>query len=110
MAAKENDPIEKGAILLLSLGPDEAAEILKNLGPKEVQKLGHAMAALKQVPRERIEEVIDEFKEHAAKGAPVSVDEEAIKAMLTKALGDDRAASLIGRILQGGDTAGFEGL
>lgn len=110
MAAKENDPVEKGAILLLSLGSDDAAEILKNLGPKEVQKLGHAMAALKQVPRERIEEVIDEFREHSAKGAPVSVDDEAIKAMLTKALGDDRAANLIGRIMQGGDTAGIEGL
>jgi flagellar motor switch protein FliG len=110
MAQKENDPVEKGAILLLALGPDDAAEVLKNLGPKEVQKLGHAMAALKQVPRERIEEVLDEFKEHASKGVPVSVDEEAIKSMLTKALGDDRAANLIGRILQGGDTAGIEGL
>lgn len=110
MAAKENDPVEKSAILLLSLGPDDAAEILKNLGPKEVQKLGHAMAALKQVPRDRIEEVLDEFQEHAAKGAPVSIDDDAIKAMLTKALGDDRAANLIGRIMQGGDTAGIEGL
>ena len=43
--------VEKAAIPLLSLGQDEAAEVLKNLGPKEVQKLGHAMAALKQVPR-----------------------------------------------------------
>jgi flagellar motor switch protein FliG len=109
-APKESDGVEKSAILLLSLGQDEAAEILKNLGPKEVQKIGHAMAALKQVPRERIEAVISEFREHAAKGAPVTVDEETIKAMLTKALGDDRAANLIGRILQGGDTAGIEGL
>jgi flagellar motor switch protein FliG len=105
-----NDPVERSAILLLALGQDEAAEILKNLGPKEVQKLGHAMAALKQVPRERIEQVLDEFQGEAAKGAPVQVDEETIKAMLTKALGDDRAANLIGRILQGGDTAGIEGL
>ena len=110
MAAKENEAVEKGAILLLTLGPDDAAEILKNLGPKEVQKLGHAMAALKQVPRERIEGVLDEFRAHADKGAPVAVDDEAIKAMLTKALGDDRAANLIGRIMQGGDTAGIEGL
>ena len=99
-----NDPVERSAILLLALGQDEAAEILKNLGPKEVQKLGHAMAALKQVPRERIEQVLDEFQGEAAKGAPVQVDEETIKAMLTKALGDDRAANLIGRILQEGDT------
>ena len=109
-APKENDPVERSAILLLALGQDEAAEILKNLGPKEVQKLGHAMASLKQVPREKIETVIDDFRVEAAKGAPVQVDEETIKAMLTKALGDDRAANLIGRILQGGDTAGIEGL
>ncbi len=54
MANPENDAVDKGAILLLALGGDEAAEILKNLGPKEVQKLGHAMAGLKAVPRERI--------------------------------------------------------
>ncbi|OHC69801.1 MAG: flagellar motor switch protein FliG [Rhodocyclales bacterium RIFCSPLOWO2_02_FULL_63_24] len=109
-ASTESDGVEKAAILLLSLGQDEAAEILKNLGPKEVQKLGHAMAALKQVPRVRIEAVIDEFEDHSAKGAPVAVDNETIKAMLTKALGDDRAANLISRIMQGGDTAGIEGL
>ena len=68
------------------------------------------MAALKQVPRERVEKVIDEFTDQSAKGAPVAVDNEAIKAMLTKALGDDRAANLINRIMQGGDTAGIEGL
>jgi len=105
-----DDGIEKSAILLLTIGQDEAAEVLRNLGPKEVQKLGHAMASLKQVPRERVEAVINEFHEHTAKGAPVSVDEEAIKAMLTKALGDDKAANLISRIMQGGDTAGIESL
>ena len=109
-ASQESEGVERAAILLLSLGQDEAAEILRNLGPKEVQKLGHAMAALKQVPRERVEKVIDEFTDQSAKGAPVAVDNEAIKAMLTKALGDDRAANLINRIMQGGDTAGIEGL
>jgi flagellar motor switch protein FliG len=67
---KPEEGIEKSAILLLSLGQDEAAEVLRNLGPKEVQKLGHAMAALKQVPRERVESVIDEFAEHASKVHP----------------------------------------
>jgi flagellar motor switch protein FliG len=106
----ESEGVEKSAILLLSLGQNEAAEVLRNLGPKEVQKLGHAMAGLKQVARERIESVIDEFTEQTAKGAPVAIDNETIKAMLTKALGDDRAANLISRIMQGGDTAGIEGL
>lgn len=110
MAASPDEGIEKSAILLLSLGEDEAASVLKNLAPKEVQKIGHAMAALKQVPRHRIEAVLDDLHAVTQEGAPVSVDEAAIRAMLTKALGDDKAANLISRILQGGDTAGIESL
>jgi flagellar motor switch protein FliG len=102
--------LEKSAMLLLSLGPDAAAEVLKHLGPREVQKLGHAMAGIKAVPREKAEQLIDEVEAHAAKGAALSADEEMIRSMLTKALGDDKAANLISRILQGGDTAGIESL
>jgi flagellar motor switch protein FliG len=105
-----NDGIEKSAMLLLTLGEDEAAEVLKHLGPREVQKLGTAMAQLKTVPREKIEPVLDELSERNAQGPPFAVDEEAIRSMLTKALGDERAANLISRILQGGDTAGIESL
>jgi flagellar motor switch protein FliG len=108
--ANPDEGLEKSAMLLLSLGEDEAAEILKHLGPKEVQKLGHAMAQMKAVPRDKIEPVLDELEEHTAKGSPLAVDEGMIRSMLTKALGDDRAANLISRILQGGDTAGIEGL
>jgi flagellar motor switch protein FliG len=97
-------------MLLLSLGEDAAAEVLKHLGPKEVQKLGHAMAAVKSVPRDKIEQLIDEVGAHTAKGASLSADQDMIRSMLTKALGDDKAANLIGRILQGGDTAGIESL
>ena len=71
MATSPDEGVEKSAILLLTLGEDEAAEVLKSLGPKDVQKLGHAMAALKSVPRERVEEVIDDFNERAGRGAPV---------------------------------------
>ena len=35
---------QKSAILTMLLGEDEAAEILKNLSPREVQHLGGAMA------------------------------------------------------------------
>ncbi|HEX8964588.1 MAG TPA: flagellar motor switch protein FliG [Rhodocyclaceae bacterium] len=109
-AANPDEGLEDSAILLLSLGEDEAAAVLKNLGPKEVQKLGHAMTSMKAVPRERIEMVLDKLQEQTAAGGPFSVDEGHIRAMLTKALGDDRAANLISRIMQGGDTAGIESL
>lgn len=105
-----SDGVEKGAMLLLSLGDTQAAEILKHMNPKEVQKLGHAMASLKGVPREKLEEVLDELEAETSKGAGVSVDEEAIRSMLTKALGDDRASNLLSRILHGSDTAGIESL
>jgi flagellar motor switch protein FliG len=108
--ANPDEGLEKSAMLLLSLGEDEAAEVLKHLAPKEVQKLGHAMARMKAVPRDKVESVLDELEIHSAKGTPLDVDEVKIKAMLTKALGDDKAANLISRILQGGDTAGIEGL
>ncbi|PWB39820.1 MAG: flagellar motor switch protein FliG [Rhodocyclales bacterium] len=104
------DGITKSAMLLLTLGEDEAAEVLKHLGPREVQKLGAAMATLRSVPRDKVEAVVDAFYEETLRGAPVTADEEYIRGMLTKALGDDRAANLISRILQGGDTAGIESL
>ncbi len=110
MATAKNDGIEKSAILLLTLGQNEAAEVLKSLGPAEVQKIGHAMAALKQVPRSRMESVLDEFNAQVDHDTPVVIDNETIKAMLNKALGDDRAASIISRIMSGNDMAGIEGL
>ncbi|MBK9446509.1 MAG: flagellar motor switch protein FliG [Betaproteobacteria bacterium] len=105
------DGVEKAAILLLSLGEEQASEVLKHLGPREVQKIGHAMALLKSVPRTRVETVLDDFNRSAGESAAVHVDTDAyIRSVLTKALGDDKASNLISRILQGGDTAGIEGL
>ncbi|MDS4016544.1 MAG: flagellar motor switch protein FliG [Candidatus Accumulibacter sp.] len=109
MAAE--DGIEKSAILLVALGEDYAAEVLKYLGPKEVQKIGQAMAALKSVPRARVEQVVDDFQQIAEDSAAVHVNADAyVRSVLTKALGDDKASNLISRILQPGDTNGIEGL
>ncbi len=61
--AKSNDidPIERAAIFLMSLDEDEAAEVLKHIGPKEVHKLSMAMAALKNVQTDEVNSVIDDF-------------------------------------------------
>lgn len=106
-----DDGVERSAILLIALGEDYAAEVLKYLGPKEVQKIGQAMAALKSVPRARVEQVLDEFQQVAEDSAAVHVNTDAyVRSVLTKALGDDKASNLISRILQPGDTNGIEGL
>ncbi len=103
--------IEKSAILLMSLGEDAAAAVLKHLEPREVQKLGTAMAALKQVTREKIDGVLSNFRADAGENTGLGMNsDEYIRSVLTKALGDDKAANLIERILHGGDTSGIEGL
>ncbi len=106
-----DDGLNKSAILLLSLGENEAAEVFKYLGPKEVQKLGTAMASLTNISREKIDSVFSEFYDAAGEKTTLGMgSDEYIRNVLKKALGDDKAASLIDRILQGGDTSGIEGL
>lgn len=106
-----DEGIQKSAILLMSLGEDEAAEVLKHLAPREVQKIGAAMASLKGVSREQIETTLGEFCGSAQQQSTIGLgSDDYIRNMLKKALGDDKSANLIDRILQGGDTSGIEGL
>ena len=95
----------------MSLGEEEAAEVFKFLGPKEVQKLGAAMASLQNVTRTQVDTVLDDFRREAEGRSGLGGDSgEYIKSVLNKALGSERAANLIERILHGGDTAGIESL
>ncbi len=106
-----DDGVIKSAILLMTLGEEEASEVFKHLGPKEVQKLGSAMATLKNVKRDQIEGVLNDFRKEAEEKTHVGMaNDEYIRSVLTKALGNERAGTLIDRILQGGDTAGIESL
>ena len=106
-----DEGVLKSAILLMSLGEEGASEVFKHLEPREVQKLGTAMSNLKNVSREKIEGVLDEFCTQADEKTSLGMDsDDYIRTVLTKALGDDKAAGLIDRILHGGDTSGIEGL
>ena len=99
-----DDGVQKSAILLMSLGEAEAVEVFKFLGPKEVQKLGAAMAALSGVSREKVEKTLHEFRQQAGEQTALGMDsDDYIRSVLTKALGTDKAANLIERILHGGD-------
>lgn len=103
--------IQKGAILMLALGEDEAAEVMKYLGPREVQKLGAAMSVMKGVANEDLEAVLDDFRNETEVNSSLGVDsDEYIRSVLTKALGDDKASSLLNRILGGRDASGIESL
>ncbi len=103
--------LNKAALLLMALGEDEAAEVFKFLGPREVQKIGATMASLTNVTREQLDSVLTEFVGQAEQQTALSMDSsEYIKSVLNKALGETKAGALIDRILQGSDTSGIEGL
>src|SRR3954462_4864157 len=104
--------LTNSAILMLSLGEEEAAAVFKHLAPKEVQKIGTAMARLKAVTKEKIEEVLSTFHDEADEQSPLGgVDSDRyIRSALTKALGDDKASFLLDRILQSGESSGIESL
>jgi flagellar motor switch protein FliG len=103
--------VDDSAILLMSLGQEEAAEVFKFLSPKEAQKLGAAMAKLKNVSRDKVEDVLVRFHDEADEQAPIGLDsDEYIRGVLTKALGEDKARFLLDRILTNSDTSGIESL
>jgi flagellar motor switch protein FliG len=102
---------ERAAVLLMSLGEKDAAELLKHLGPKEVQQVGASMAALRDVTQTQVEGVVAEFLDSLSgqTGLGLGADEY-IRNMLTTALGSDKAGGLIDRILLGGNTTGLDTL
>ncbi|HUW26444.1 MAG TPA: flagellar motor switch protein FliG [Gallionella sp.] len=105
------DGVEKSAIFLMTLGETEAAEVLKYLEPKEVQKISAAMMTLKNLSRDQIAAVFDDFLLSAASKTAIGMDSSAyIRNMLIKALGDDKAAGLLDRIMHNSDTSGIESL
>jgi flagellar motor switch protein FliG len=111
MAALDDQGVEDAAILLMSLGEEQAAEVFRHLAPKEVQRIGEAIARMKAVSRDKVESVLERFHTQAdAQSMLVPDNDEYVKAVLRKALGDDKANLLIERILQGGDTSGIESL
>ena len=103
--------IENAAILLMSLGEEEASEVFKHLSPKEVQALGETIAKLKVIKRAQVETVLDKFDTLADTHHTLVTDtDEYVRAVLRKALGEDKANLLLDRILQGSDVSSIESL
>ncbi len=110
-APNEPGSVEDAAILLMSLGEEEAAEVFRHLEPKEVQLLGETIARMKGVSRDKVDDVLTRFNSLAGDQSMLVADtDEYVKSVLRKALGEDKANLLIDRILQGSDVSGIESL
>lgn len=105
------DGVEKASILLLSLSEEDAAQILKHLEPKQVQKVGMAMAGLDDLSQDKIAAVhklfIDQIQSFSTIGFQ---SEDFIKKALTAALGEEKAANLIDQIIMGSGAKGLDSL
>lgn len=108
---KELDGAQRAAILLLSIGEQDASEVLKHMSAKDVQRVGTAMTALGTVSREHVDAVLTGFAEGVEQETSLGVGiEDYIRKMLVSALGEDKAGSIIDRILLGKNTKGLESL
>ncbi|MGR9100257.1 MAG: flagellar motor switch protein FliG, partial [Gammaproteobacteria bacterium] len=112
--AEENtklDNTQRAALLLLAMGQDKAASVLKHMRPKEVQIIGSTMAGLGNITADMVDGVLEEFIKIIKSQTALGVDSaNYIRGMLTSALGVDKAGSMIDRILLGSNSKGIEQL
>lgn len=102
---------ERAAILLMSLGEDSAAQVLKLMGPKEVQKIGSVMASMSNVSKNTVGKVLQDFATTVDEQTNLGIgNEDYIRNVLVNALGEDKAGGLIDRILMGHSSKGLEAL
>ncbi len=102
---------ERAAVFLRSIGEAEAAEVLKHMAPKEVQRVGQAMATLTNVSRDEVKNVLDTFVTTVEAQTGLGIgSQDYVRNMLVNALGEDKAGSVLDRILSGGNTSGLEQL
>lgn len=102
---------QRAAVVLLSLGEDQAAEVLKHLGAREVQKLGMAMTSISNVSRQQVASVFDDFVDTLSQPAAIGAGaDDYVRSVLVQALGEDRASGLLDRILMGRNTSGLDTL
>lgn len=102
---------ERAAILLMSLGEKDAAEVMRHMSPKEVQKIGEAMATLTNVPKDSVHAVLDDFCGVVQQQTSLGIgNEDYLRTVLVDAIGADKAGNLIDRILLGRSSKGLEAL
>ena len=102
--------VRRSAVLLFSLGQSDAVEVFKYLDPKEVQKISTLMTQISNLSFDEIDLAVNLFREEAQMRASVGASDEYLRNVLTEALGEDKAANLLDKIMQGNDHAGIESL
>ena len=110
-AGKDMNGTQRAALLLMTLGEKEAAEVLKYMGAQEVQLLGSAMASLAGVTRDEADQVLNGFITDVEDQTALGMNTEAyIRNILGSAFGQSKANAFIDRIMVGDDAKGLDAL
>lgn len=100
---------QRAAVLMLLLGEQQASEIIRYLNPKEVQALGGAMVAVADLSQEAVNVVLDEFVATLKKQTSLGLGTgDYVEKVFKRALGEDKAASVLSRIMPGQGSKGLE--
>ncbi|MFT4613167.1 MAG: flagellar motor switch protein FliG [Bacteroidia bacterium] len=102
---------QRAAIFLLGVGEVGAAAIMRHMDPKEVQRVGEAMAGLRDVSNEQIASVVQDFSEKVSTVSAISIGAtDFTRRVMVEALGEKRARSMLNKVMQGNTTKGMEAL
>jgi len=101
--------VQRAAVLMLLLGEQQAAELIKYMDPKEVQALGGAMVQVADLSQEAVNAVLDEFVATIKKQTSLGLGTtDYVEKVFKRALGEDKAASVLGRIMPGQSSKGLD--
>ena len=101
--------VQRAAVLMLLLGEQQAAEIIKYMDPKEVQALGAAMVSVADLSQEAVNTGLDQFVATIKKQTSLGLGTtDYVEKVFKRALGDDKAASVLGRIMPGQSSKGLD--
>ncbi|MBM3380408.1 MAG: flagellar motor switch protein FliG [Betaproteobacteria bacterium] len=105
------DGASKAAVVLLSVGPEVAADVLRQVTPIEVQRISSKMAIVRSLNRDMLLQVLRDFKEATISNAQVAFDTDSfMQNMLQKALGTEGASDLLGKLEAAIDMSGLDAL
>lgn len=108
---EELDGPAHAAILLMALGEDKAAQILKHMAPTEVQSLGEAMASIESITQNQISGTLDKFISNIKNETSLGHgSQDYLRRTLTRALGHEKANSVMGQISMEGGPVGLSSL
>jgi flagellar motor switch protein FliG len=105
------DGAQRAAILMMVLGESEASKVLKLMDPEELELIGSAINALKDVTQHHIYDVLNDFSEVNKKHTPLDIGaQDYLKKILFQAIGPQKANSILSRIELGPNASGLEAL